>query len=165
MQGKVLYKLGDHIDTDLISPSKYMTSFDTEYLATICFKDVYPDFREKMEKGGILIGGINFGCGSSRETAPIALKMAGVKAIIAEEFARIFYRNAINIGLPCIVCKNITKYVSINDEMEIDFRSGEVKNISTGKVLKGTPIPEELHGYFEAGGLMECLKKQIKRTD
>lgn len=161
LTSKVLYQLGDNIDTDLISPSKYMTAFTPEYLATICLRDAYPDFREQVAPGGIVIGGVNFGCGSSRETAPISMKETGTKVVIAEEFARIFYRSAMNIGLPCIVCKGITQAAGVGDELQIDFLTGEIRNLTTGKTLQGTPIPAELLELFEAGGLISYLKTKI----
>lgn len=161
--GKVLYQLGNHIDTDVITPGKYLTDYSPAYLGSICLKDSYPDFREKMAPGGILIAGINFGCGSSRETAPIALQAAGVKAILAEEFARIFYRNAINIGLPAIVCPGISRAARAGDELEIDMEKGIVYNRTEGIQLAGTPIPPELFGYFSAGGLINYLKLRNKK--
>ena len=164
LTSRVLYILGDHIDTDLISPSKYMTDFDPRYLATIALRDAYPDFREKMSGGGILVAGKNFGCGSSRETAPIALKEAGVLAIIADEFARIFYRNAINIGLPCIICPGIQETVAVGDELRVNFVSGRIENLTTGAIFEAAPIPDELINYFEAGGLINYLEQKLRSS-
>ena len=160
----VLAKLDDNIDTDVMSPVKYMTSYEPSYLGTIALKDLDPDFTTKMAPGGILVAGSNFGCGSSRETAPIALKAAGTKLILAEEFARIFYRNALNIGMPCIVCPGIHDSANIGDKLEVDLSGGTVHNLTSGKILQGTPIPLELMEQFEAGGLMELLQnKFLKR--
>ena len=155
-------KLGDHIDTDVMTPGKYLTAYEPEYLGSICLCDLVPGFSEKMGEGGILIAGKNFGCGSSRETAPIALKAAGTRAVIAEEFARIFYRNALNIGLPCVVSENIRKNADIGDELEIDLEQGVIRNLTRGTSMKGTPVPEELMEQFQVGGLIEYMKKKLR---
>lgn len=162
---KVLAKLGDHIDTDVMTPGKYLTSYEPEYLGSICLCDLDPDFSKKMQAGGILVAGKNFGCGSSRETAPIALKAAGVRAVIAEEFARIFYRNALNIGLPCMICKGIGEKARLGDVLEIDLIQGKIKNITEDMVLEGTPIPKELLEQFQSGGLIPYLKKTLKEGE
>lgn len=159
---KIQAKLGDHIDTDVMTPGKYLTSYEPEYLASICLRDLEPDFTDKMKEGGILVAGKNFGCGSSRETAPIALQAAGVKVVIAEEFARIFYRNAFNIGLPCIVCKGIQKKVDIGDILHIDLEKGTINNLTKRIQMEGLPIPEDLLRQLRAGGVMEYLKKLLK---
>jgi 3-isopropylmalate/(R)-2-methylmalate dehydratase small subunit len=156
----VLVKLGDHIDTDLLAPGKYLKDFDPALLGTVCLRDLDPEFPAKMAPGGFLVAGVNFGCGSSRETAPTAVQQNNAKAIIAEEFARIFYRSAINIGLICIECKGITGAVKVGDELEIDVDTGLVKNLSTGVELQGTSIPPQLKEQFEAGGLIPHLKKK-----
>lgn len=160
----VRYILGDQIDTDLITPGKYLTSYEDGFLGSICLKDAYPDFRDAMKAGGILIAGENFGCGSSRETAPIALKAAGVKLILAEEFARIFFRNAINIGLPCMECKGISKKVPCGARLTVDFSEGIVKEPNSGMTWTSAPLPEELNALFQAGGLMKFLKSQISHS-
>lgn len=164
MEYKILAKLGDHIDTDVMTPGKYLTSYEPEHLASICLCDLVPDFTDKMKEGGILIAGKNFGCGSSRETAPIALKAAGVKVVIAEEFARIFYRNAFNIGLPCIVCEEIRKNADIGDVLHIDLEKGAINNLTNKKQMAGMPIPEDLLRQLMAGGVMEYLKKMLKES-
>lgn len=158
----VKQRLGDHIDTDVMTPGKYLTAYEPEYLGSICLCDLIPDFSKKMGEGGFVIAGKNFGCGSSRETAPIALKAAGTKAVIAEEFARIFYRNALNIGLPCIVCENICEAADVGDELEIDLEQGVIRNQSRGIQMKGTPIPEDLMEMFQAGGLIAYMKKKLE---
>lgn len=165
LEYKILTKLGDHIDTDVMTPGKYLTSYEPEYLGSICLCDLDPDFSKKMQQGGILIAGKNFGCGSSRETAPIALKAAGVKAVIAEEFARIFYRNALNIGLPCIICTEILENADVGDTLELDLLKGDIENKTRGLLLKGTPIPEELLEQFQCGGLIPYLKKILKEGE
>ena len=158
---RVLDKLGDHIDTDVMTPGKYLSSYTPEHLASICLIDLDPGFRERMRPGGILLAGVNFGCGSSRETAPIALKAAGVRLVIAAEFARIFYRNALNIGLPCIVCPEAAKNCRIGDELEVDLTSGVIMNMTTGNRYAGEGIPPSLLEQFEAGGLIPYLKLQL----
>lgn len=162
LEYKVLAKLGDHIDTDVMTPGKYLISYEPEYLGSICLRDFDPGFSERMAEGGIIIAGRNFGCGSSRETAPIALKAAGTRLIIAEEFARIFYRNALNIGLPCIICRDITKIAVIGDRLRIDLEQGTIWNLTQNIHMAGSPIPPDLMAQFEAGGLMEYLKKKLK---
>lgn len=157
----ILDKLGDHIDTDVMTPGKYLTSYTLEHLGSICLIDYDPAFRERMRQGGILLAGVNFGCGSSRETAPIALKAAGVRLVIAKEFARIFYRNALNIGLPCIVCSEAAEDCTVGDELEVDLVSGEITNKTTGRRYCGEGIPTTLLEQFEAGGLIPYLKLQL----
>lgn len=160
----VLVKLGDHIDTDLLAPGKYLKEFDRSKIGTVCLRDLDPDFPAKMAPGGFLVAGVNFGCGSSRESAPVAVQQNNAKAVIAEEFARIFYRSAINIGLVCIECKGITNAVKVGDELEINIDTGMVKNLTTGAELQGTPIPSQLKEIFDAGGLIPYLKKKGKTS-
>lgn len=160
IESKVLAMLGDHIDTDLITPGKYLTDYSEEYLGSICLKDAYPDFTKTLAPGGILVAGLNFGCGSSRETAPIALKAAGVKAIVAKEFARIFYRNALNIGLPCVVCPRLAESVKIGDVLELHLVDGVMINKTTGKTYGGSQFSSALVAQFEAGGLIPYLLKR-----
>ncbi|MBR2806102.1 MAG: 3-isopropylmalate dehydratase small subunit [Oscillospiraceae bacterium] len=158
---EILVKMGDHIDTDVMTPGKYLTSYTEEHLASICLIDYDPTFRDRMRPGGVLVAGVNFGCGSSRETAPIALKAAGVKLVIAKEFARIFYRNALNIGLPCIVCPEASDECAVGDTLEVDLVKGEIFDKTTGKRYKGEGIPAELLEEFEAGGLIPYLKLKL----
>lgn len=162
---KVLYKLGDHINTDVMTPGKYLTSYTNEHLASICLIDLDPAFRDMVRPGGIVTGGVNFGCGSSRETAPIAMKAAGTELIIAKEFARIFYRNALNIGLPCIVCPEAADACELGDELEVDLVSGEIKDLTKKLTFKGEGIPQELLEQFEYGGLIPYLKEKIRRGE
>ncbi|HHY35817.1 MAG TPA: 3-isopropylmalate dehydratase [Firmicutes bacterium] len=164
LRGKVLAKFGNDISTDDMASSKYVTSATPEALGKICMRDVDPDFPKKMAEGGFIVAGTNFGCGSSREWAPVALKAAGTKAVIAEEIARIFYRNALNLGLPVIEIPGITKNANVGDELEIDLESGSVKNLTTGVALKGIPTPEFLTKIMEAGGLVEFLKIDLAKS-
>lgn len=159
VEGKVLAKLGDSISTDDITSAKYVISTVPSALARICLRDIDPNFFEKMKPGGFLVGGKNFGCGSSREWAPVALKAAGVKAVLADQIARIFYRNAINIGLPVLECSDINLQVSVGDEMEVDLTTGLIRNKTKGVELRGIPLPEFLIDLIEAGGL-ECKLKE-----
>ncbi len=158
---KALDKLGDHINTDVMTPGKYLTSYEPEYLGSICLIDLDPTFRDRMRPGGVLLAGVNFGCGSSRETAPIALKAAGVKLVIAKEFARIFYRNALNIGLPCIVCPSAAEECAVGDTLNVNLTSGRIENLTNGKHYTGDGIPAELLEQFEAGGLIPYLRKTL----
>lgn len=160
LKNQVKYKLGNHIDTDVITPGKYLTSYEPEYLGSICLTDVYPDFPEMLRGGGFVVGGINFGCGSSRETAPIALKACGVKAIIAEEFSRIFYRNAWNIGLPVIICEGIAANADPGDVISVFLDDGLVVNETKNVTLKCAKIPDLLMNICQAGGLIEYLKNR-----
>ena len=156
---KVLTLYGDNISTDDMTSGKFLDRTDPKDLAEICMRDIDPDFPKRMAPGGFLVAGKNFGCGSSRETAPVALKECNVLAIIAEEYARIFYRNCINIGLPLIECPGIAKKVNLNDELEINFESGLIKNLTNGEEYQGSPIPPFLLEKVEEGGLMAGLKK------
>jgi len=164
LTGAALTKFGDHINTDDINPPQYHVSSKPEDLAKGCLKNIDPDFYEKMSVGGFVIAAKNFGCGSSRETAPIAIKAAGATAVIAEEFARIFYRNAINIGLPCIECPGIAQHTDVGDELKINLGTGEIHNLTKDTVHKGIPIPPYLVELIEAGGLFPLLKKRFGKV-
>ena len=161
IKGRVLSKLGDNITTDHMIQAKYMTSTKPEELARICLRDHVDDFSLKMASGGILVAGNNFGCGSSREIAPTALKAAGVQAVLAEQFARIFYRNSMNICLPVIECPGVTAAIELGDELEVDLISGKIINIAKGITLEGSPIPDFLLKMMQAGGLVSFLKKKL----
>jgi len=161
----VLSKFGDDISTDnIIQENKYGASFRPEDLARICMRDIDPDFPRRMAPGGFMVAGKNFGCGSSREGAPISLKAAGVQAIVAEEFARIFYRNALNVCLPVIECAGAVAGIDLGDEVEIDLSSGIIRNNTRGSVLQGIPIPGFLLEMMKAGGLIAFLKGQLSST-
>jgi len=159
LQGRV-WKFSDNIDTDIIIPYKYKArSIDPKELAEHCMEGIDPEFSKKVKKGDFIVAGRNFGCGSSREQAPVAIKACGISAVIAESFARIFYRNAINIGLPAIICKDISKETNEGDLIELDLSEGIVKNLSTGKVMKANKQPEFLERILKAGGLIEYYKR------
>lgn len=159
MEGKV-WKFGDNIDTDLIIAARYLNTSEPSQLAKYVMEDADPDFVSKMQVGDIIVAGENFGCGSSREHAPIALKAAGVSAVIAPTFARIFYRNAFNMGLPIFELPEANE-IDEGDEVKIDMSSGEVINITKGKSYKFTPIPEFMQELVQAGGLINFAKNEI----
>jgi 3-isopropylmalate/(R)-2-methylmalate dehydratase small subunit len=161
VKGKA-WVFGDNIDTDAILPARYLVYTTEEELAKYAMTGTDPEFPEKAQKGDIIVGGKNFGCGSSREHAPIGLKGLGISLVIAESFARIFYRNSINIGLPLLECKDISKHVSEGDVLEVDLDSGIVKNVTTGVELKGQKLPEFMMEILNDGGLMPHLKKKLK---
>lgn len=161
LKGKVLSKFGDHISTDDMTSGKYITSHVPADLAKICMRDIDPEFPQKMAPGGFLVAGKNFGCGSSRESAAIAVKAAGTQVVIAEEFARIFYRNCFNIGIPCIECAGIHEAADVGDELEIDFAGGVIWNHTKGTKHQFAPIPESLFRQIEAGGLVPLIKERI----
>ena len=137
----IVFKFGDNVDTDVIIPARYLNSSDPAELATHCMEDIDKDFIKNVKKGDIIVAEKNFGCGSSREHAPIAIKAAGVSCVIAETFARIFYRNAINIGLPIIECPEASRKISNGDEVEIDFNTGVIKDLTTGESFQGQASP------------------------
>lgn len=158
-------KLGDHIDTDMISSNQFSKGkgYGPEDWAECCLRVVDREFPEKMAAngGGILVVGVNFGCGSSRESAPTSIKMCGAKAIIGEEFARIFYRSAINLGLVCIEAPGITAQADVGDWLEVDPATGVIYNRTKDVTIQGSPIPANLVEQFEAGGLMPYLQKKL----
>jgi len=153
------WKYGDNINTDYIIPGRYMELTDPEEMAEKVFEEHDPSFRIGVKKGDIVVGGENFGCGSSREHAPIALLGNGVSIVLAESFARIFYRNAINIGLPALECPGIHEAVEKGDLLEVDVTGGSVKNHSNGKELKFKPLPPFMVEVLNAGGLAPYLNK------
>ncbi len=157
--GKV-HKYGDNVDTDVIIPARYLNSSDPAELAKNCMEDIDPEFTKRVNKGDIIVANKNFGCGSSREHAPIAIKAAGISCVIAETFARIFYRNSINIGLPIIECPEAAKNIDVGDEVEIDFDTGIIRDITTGKNFKGQAFPEFMQKIIEAEGLMNYINQQ-----
>ncbi len=154
--GKV-FKYGDNVDTDVIIPARYLNSSDPAELAAHCMEDIDKDFVNKVNKGDIIVAEKNFGCGSSREHAPIAIKAAGVSCVIAETFARIFYRNAINIGLPIIECAEASKNIDAGDEVEIDFDSGVIFNKTKNQSYQGQAFPEFMQRIIKAEGLMNYI--------
>lgn len=152
---------GSDVNTDVIIPSRYLTDLDPRQLAEHAMEGIDPDFTKKNQGEIILVAGTNFGCGSSREQAPIALKYAGVKAILSESFARIFYRNAINIGLPVIKCSNILDKVDPEDELSIDLSTGEIKNLSKRDSFQTRQLPHFILQIIQDGGLINHLKKRL----
>ncbi|MEW9121654.1 MAG: 3-isopropylmalate dehydratase small subunit [Thermotaleaceae bacterium] len=159
LKGKVI-KYGDNVDTDVIIPARYLNTSEPKELASHCMEDLDTSFVNRVEKGDIMVGGKNFGCGSSREHAPIAIKASGISCIIACSFARIFYRNAINIGLPIIECEEAAKDIEEGQSVEINLTSGDIFNHTTGKQYKGTPFPEFMQKIMDAEGLINYVKKE-----
>ncbi len=157
-KGTVL-KYGDNIDTDVIIPARYLNTSDSKELASHCMEDIDTEFVNKVKQGDIMVGGKNFGCGSSREHAPIAIKESGISCVIAASFARIFYRNAINIGLPILECEEASKEIKNGDEVEVDFDTGEIRDLTTGKSFRAQPFPPFIQNIIAAGGLIEAVKQ------
>lgn len=155
----IVFKYGDNVDTDVIIPARYLNSSDPEELAAHCMEDIDKDFIKNVKPGDIIVADKNFGCGSSREHAPIAIKVAGVSCVIAETFARIFYRNAINIGLPIIECPDAAKGIEQGDEVEVSFDSGIIKNLTKGTQFKGQPFPEFMQKIIAAEGLINYINQ------
>ena len=161
INGKV-WKFGDDIDTDVIIPARYLVTIDPSELAAHCMEDIDPEFAGKVQPGDVIVAGKNFGCGSSREHAPIAIKAAGVRAVVAESFARIFYRNAINIGLPVIESPQAAQEAETGDMIEIDTDQGNVRNTRTGNSYPSTPYDTYVQDIIQAGGLMEAVKRRVE---
>jgi len=168
MQAKgLVFKYGDNVDTDVIIPARYLNSSDPAELATHCMEDIDKDFVKNVKKGDIIVAEKNFGCGSSREHAPIAIKAAGVSCVIAETFARIFYRNAINNGYPVLFVKGISDAIKNGDikdgdMLEVDTDSGEIVNTANGRMFHGDAVSDLEHDIMEAGGLFQYMKKSAK---
>lgn len=160
LQGKV-WKFGDDIDTDAIIPARYLNTSDPEELARHCMEDADPEFPSKAKPGDIIVGGKNFGSGSSREHAPLAIKAAGISCVIAASFARIFYRNAFNIGLPIFEAPRAVSKIQLGDEVAVDIGRGVIKNISRGEEYQATPIPSFMQEIISAGGLINYVKKTL----
>ena len=156
-KGRV-HKFGDNVDTDVIIPARYLNRSDEEWLASHCMEDIDADFAKNVKKGDIMVAEANFGCGSSREHAPIAIKASGISCVIASTFARIFYRNAINIGLAILECDEAAKNIKDGDEIEVDFDSGLIKNLTDGKTYQAQPFPEFIQNIIKNGGLMNSIK-------
>ena len=154
------FKYGDNVDTDVIIPARYLNSSDPAELATHCMEDIDKDFVNKVKAGDIIVAEKNFGCGSSREHAPIAIKAAGVSCVIAETFARIFYRNAINIGLPIIECPEASKGIEDGDEVEVNFDTGIITNLTKGNSFKGQAFPEFMQKIIASEGLINYINNK-----
>ena len=160
MQAKgLVFKYGDNVDTDVIIPARYLNSSDPAELATHCMEDIDKDFVKNVKKGDIIVAEKNFGCGSSREHAPIAIKAAGVSCVIAETFARIFYRNAINIGLPILECPQASAAIQAGDEVEVDFDTGVITDVTTGQTFSAQPFPPFIQNIIQKGGLLNSMEK------
>ena len=153
-----VFKYGDNIDTDVIIPARYLNTQSAAELASHCMEDIDKTFITRVKQGDLMVGGENFGCGSSREHAPVAIKAAGISCVIAKSFARIFYRNAINIGLPVIVCKDLYDHVAGGDEMELDLESGTIT--SGGQTFTCTKLPAKMQSILDQGGLIASLNKE-----
>ena len=158
--GTVL-KYGDNVDTDVIIPARYLNTIDKKELASHCMEDIDKDFVNKVKEGDIMVAGFNFGCGSSREHAPIAIKESGISLVIAKSFARIFYRNSINIGLPIIECPEAVDAISEGDKLKADMDAGVIYNLTTGDEYKAEPFPAFIQEIITNGGLVESIKKGV----
>ena len=158
-KGRV-FKYGDNVDTDVIIPARYLNSSDPAELATHCMEDIDKDFVKNVNKGDIMVANKNFGCGSSREHAPIAIKAAGISCVIAETIARIFYRNAINIGLPIIECPEAAQAIEAGDEVEIDFDTGVITDVTKGTSYKGQAFPPFMQKIIAAEGLVNYINNK-----
>ena len=154
--GKVI-KYGDNIDTDVIIPARYLNTTDHKELASHCMEDIDKEFVNKVKDGDIMVGGANFGCGSSREHAPIAIKARGISCVIAKDFARIFYRNSINIGLPILECDEAAKDIKDGDTVSVNFDTGVITNETTGKTYQAEPFPEFIQNIIKKGGLINSI--------
>ena len=153
-----IYKYGDNVDTDVIIPARYLNAHDDASLAAHCMEDIDAQFASTVEPGDIIVGGANFGCGSSREHAPLAIRASGVKCVIAASFARIFYRNAINIGLPIMECPAAAAEIQPGDAVSVDFSTGVITDETTGKAYQSAPFPAFVEGIISSGGLLKSLK-------
>ena len=160
MKGKV-HKFGSNVNTDVIIPARYLNVSEPEELAKHCMEDIDPEFTTKVELGDIIVATTNFGCGSSREHAPLAIKACGISCIIAQSFARIFFRNAINIGLPLLECAEAVDETELGDILEVDLSNGKIKNISKRKTFMANLYPEFMMGIINAGGLIEYTKSRL----
>ncbi len=153
-----IYVYGDNVDTDGIIPARYLNDPSEKSLASHCMEDLDPSYAGTVEPGDIIVGGANFGCGSSREHAPLAIKVSGAKCVIAGSFARIFYRNAINIGLPILECPEASAAIKPGDQVTVDFSTGKIVDETSGQTFQAAPFPDFINNIVEAGGLIESLK-------
>ena len=155
-----VHKYGDNVDTDVIIPARYLNIADKKELATHCMEDIDKNFVSVVKTGDVMVGGFNFGCGSSREHAPMVIKESGISCVIAKTFARIFYRNAINIGLAILECPEASEKIEAGDEIAIDFDTGLITNVTKGETYQANPFPEFIKEIIQAGGLMADIKKR-----
>ena len=160
----IVYKYGDHVDTDVIIPARYLATQDPRELASHCMEDIDKTFAARVQPGGIMVAGLNFGCGSSREHAPIAIKASGISCVIAATFARIFYRNAINIGLAILECPDAAAAIQAGDEVSVDFDTGVITNVTKGETYQAEPFPPFIKDMIAKGGLMASLKAKEARA-
>lgn len=159
-QGRV-HKYGDNVDTDVIIPARYLNTSSHSELAAHCMEDIDADFVRKVKEGEIMVAGKNFGCGSSREHAPIAIKASGISCVIASTFARIFYRNALNIGLAILECDEAARDIKDGDEVKVDFDTGVITNVTTGKTYQAQPFPPFIQNIITSGGLLNSIKDRL----
>ena len=155
-----VFKYPDNVDTDVIIPARYLNTPNAKELAAHCMEDIDKDFVNKVHEGDLMVGGWNFGCGSSREHAPLAIKTAGISVVIAKSFARIFYRNSINIGLPIMECPEAADAIAAGDEVSVDFDTGLITDKTTGKTFQAEPVPPFIQKIIADGGLMKSLTKK-----
>jgi 3-isopropylmalate/(R)-2-methylmalate dehydratase small subunit len=160
LRGKA-WRFGDHVDTDAIIPARHCNTSDPAILAQHCMEDADPEFVTKVRWGDLIVAGLNFGCGSSREVAPVALRAAGVGAVVAKSFARIFFRNSINIGLPILECPKAAEGIRLGDEIEVDTGRGLIRDLTTGADYQAAPFPEFLQRIIDRGGLMPYIEEQL----
>ena len=155
----ITFKYPDNVDTDVIIPARYLNSQDAKELAQHCMEDIDKDFVNKVHEGDIMVGGWNFGCGSSREHAPLVINTSGISCVSAKSFARIFYRNSINIGLPILECEAAAEQIRAGDTVSVDFNTGVITDETTGKTYQAEPFPEFIQNIIAAGGLMNSIQK------
>lgn len=155
-----VHKYPDNVDTDVIIPARYLNSQNARELAAHCMEDIDKDFVHRVKPGDLMVGGWNFGCGSSREHAPLVIKTSGVACVVAKSFARIFYRNAINIGLPILECEEASEAIAAGDEVSVDFDTGLITDHTTGQTFQAQPFPPFIQQIIAAGGLMNSIKQQ-----
>ncbi len=154
-----VFQYPDHVDTDVILPARYLNTADARELAKHCMEDIDKTFVSRVKKGDVIVAGWNFGCGSSREHAPLVIKTCGIGCVIAKSFARIFYRNAINIGLPILACEEAADGISAGDEVEVDFDTGKITDLTTGRAYQAQPFPPFIQNIIAKGGLLASLKE------
>ncbi|MCI8306431.1 MAG: 3-isopropylmalate dehydratase small subunit [Lachnospiraceae bacterium] len=155
-----VHRYQDNVDTDVIIPARYLNTQDAKELASHCMEDIDAEFAGRVQEGDIMVAGLNFGCGSSREHAPLAIKTAGISCVIAKTFARIFYRNAINIGLPILECEAASEAIEAGDEVEVDFGTGVITNITKNETYQAEPFPAFIQDIIAAGGLMASINNK-----
>ena len=156
----IVHKYGDNVDTDVIIPARCLNISDRKELASRCMEDIDKDFVNKVKPGDIMLAGFNFGCGSSREHAPMVIKESGISCVIAKTFARIFYRNAINIGLPILECEAASEAIANGDEVSVDFDTGMITNVTKNETYQAQPFPEFIKEIIDANGLLNAIRKK-----